>query len=68
MSDTVAVALYYAEGSADPVGAAAMPHYLTRMLEVYVKEGDTWKVRTTHASPLTGGAGWTLTTPNDDSR
>ncbi len=59
-----AVAMYYAEGSYHPKGNAKVDHYLTRVTEVYVKEGGKWKVRASHYSPLTGGSGTSQTSVN----
>ena len=52
-----AVAHYYSEGSLQPEGSALVSHYLTRVTQVFVKEDGEWKVRSTHWSPLQGGAG-----------
>lgn len=52
-----AVAHYYAEGSMKPKGSPAVSHYLTRVTQVFVKEGGKWKVRSSHWSPITGGSG-----------
>ena len=52
-----AVAMYYSEGSMHPTGSSPVAHYLTRVTEVYVKEGGKWKVRAAHYSPVTGGGG-----------
>jgi hypothetical protein len=56
-----AVAQYYSEGSMKPKGSPAVPHYLTRVTEVYVKEGGKWKVRAAHWSAITGGSGTSQT-------
>ena len=56
-----AVAHYYAEGSLSPAGAAPVGHYLTRVTQVFVKEDGAWKIRSSHWSPITGGAGTTQT-------
>jgi hypothetical protein len=56
-----AVAQYYSEGSMKPKGSPAVPHYLTRVTEVYVKEGGKWKVRAAHWSAVTGGSGTSQT-------
>lgn len=56
-----AVAQYYSEGSMKPIGSPAVPHYLTRVTEVYVKEGGKWKVRAAHWSAVSGGSGTTQT-------
>lgn len=52
-----AVAMYYVEGSFQVKGSAAVDHYMTRALEVYVKEDGKWVVRAAHWSPILGGAG-----------
>ena len=57
LSDDAAVALYYAEGSMQPKGRAVVPRYLTRVMEVYVREDGVWKARAGHWSPLLGGGG-----------
>ena len=56
-----AVATYYAEGSLQAKGAAAVSHYLTRVTLVFVKENGEWKRRAAHWSPIVGGAGTTQT-------
>lgn len=53
----VALAMYYFEGSMKPAGYPLVSHYLTRVSEVYVKEGDSWKRRAAHWSAITGGGG-----------
>lgn len=57
-----AVAHYYAEGSLKPKGSPAVGHYLTRVTQVFVKEGGKWKLRSSHWSPIVGGSGTTQTT------
>ncbi len=57
-----AVALYYSEGMIRPKGSAAVNHYLTRVTQVFVKEDGKWKIRSSHWSPITGGAGTSQTT------
>jgi hypothetical protein len=57
LADDAAVALYYAEGSMQPKGRALVPRYLTRVMEVYVREDGAWKARAGHWSPLQGGGG-----------
>ena len=52
-----AVAMYYSEGAYDQVGSEAVPHYMTRITEVYVKEDGKWKVRAAHYSPIAAGSG-----------
>ena len=57
-----AVATYYAEGSLQAKGAAAVSNYLTRVTLVFVKERrGEWKRRAAHWSPIVGGAGTTQT-------
>ena len=56
-----AVALYYSEGMMQPKGSAAVSNYLTRVTQVFVKEDGEWKVRSSHWSAVTGGAGTTQT-------
>ena len=57
-----AVAHYYSEGSLKPKGSAAVNHYLTRVSQVLVKEDGKWKIRSSHWSPVAGGAGTSQTT------
>ena len=52
-----AVAMYYSEGSFQVKGMAPVDHYMTRVLEVYVKEDGQWVVRAAHWSPIAGGSG-----------
>jgi len=49
--------LFYAEGSLHPRGGALVGRYLTRVTQVFVKEEGRWRIRSSHWSPLTGGAG-----------
>lgn len=62
----VAVAMYYSEGSFKPKGYPAVDHYLTRVTQVFVKEGGKWKVRASHWSPVTGGSGTSQTSEMDE--
>jgi len=55
--EKAAVALFYAEGSLHPKGGAFVGRYLTRVTQVFVKEDGQWRIRSSHWSPLTGGAG-----------
>jgi hypothetical protein len=55
--DQAAVAVFYAEGSLHPKGGAFVGRYLTRVTQVFVKEDGQWRIRSSHWSPLTGGAG-----------
>jgi SnoaL-like domain len=57
-----AVAHYYSEGSLKPKGSPAVSHYLTRVTQVFVKEGGRWKIRSSHWSAVTGGSGTTQAT------
>ncbi len=52
-----AVAMYYSEGSMTPKGGKTVDHYMTRVLQVYVKENGKWVVRAAHWSPIAAGAG-----------
>ena len=56
-----AVATYYAEGSLQAKGGSPVSNYLTRVTIVFAKEGDAWKRRAAHWSPIIGGAGTTQT-------
>lgn len=59
-----AAAFYYSEGSLKPKGRDAVGHYLTRVMEVYVKEDGKWKLRGAHWSPIRGGSGTSQTSVN----
>ena len=52
-----AVAMYYSEGSMTPKGSPAVPHYMTRVSEVFIKEKGKWVMKTAHYSPISGGSG-----------
>ncbi|MGB5211690.1 MAG: hypothetical protein WBN31_12145 [Gammaproteobacteria bacterium] len=52
-----AVAMYYSEGSFHENGSEPVAHYMTRITEVYVKEGGKWVVRAAHYSPIAAGSG-----------
>jgi hypothetical protein len=56
-----AVAMYYVEGNVQHKGSENNSNYLTRVMQVYVKEEDGWKIRAAHWSPLVGGKGTTET-------
>ena len=58
---TTAVAMYYVEGNVQHKGSVNNANYLTRVMQVYVKEEGGWKIRAAHWSPLTGGKGTTET-------
>jgi len=61
LADGIAVAMYYSEGSMQPKNSEAVRHYMTRVTQVFVKEGDSWKVRAAHWSPIAGGSGTSQT-------
>jgi len=52
-----AVAMYYSEGSFQETGRKTVSHYMTRVTDVYVKEGGKWKIRAAHYSPIAAGQG-----------
>lgn len=54
-----AVATYYSEGSMQVKGGPRVSHYMTRVMQVYVKEDGEWKVRAAHWSPIGAGSGTT---------
>lgn len=56
-----AVAMYYSEGSFQVKGKPAVGHYMTRVMEVYVKEDGKWKIRASHWSPIASGSGTSQT-------
>ncbi len=56
-----AVAMYYSEGSMHMKGGRSVDHYMTRTLEVYVREDGEWVVRASHWSPVAAGAGTSQT-------
>ena len=58
---STAVAMYYAEGNVQHKGSEHNSNYLTRVMQVFVKEEGGWKIRAAHWSPLTGGKGTTET-------
>ena len=60
-----AVAMYYSEGSIDRKNSAAVPNYLTRATQVFVKEDGKWKLRAAHWSPIASGAGTSQTSVVD---
>lgn len=61
-----AVAMYYSEGSMQPKGAAPVPHYFTRVTQVFVKEDGEWKIRASHWSPVSGGSGTSQTAVEEE--
>lgn len=52
-----AVAMYYSEGSMKRKDGKAVDHYMTRVMQAWVKEDGEWKVRAAHWSPVAAGAG-----------
>lgn len=52
-----AVAMYYSEGGMQVKGGDPVGHYMTRVMQVWVKEDGAWVVRAAHWSPIAGGAG-----------
>ena len=65
VNSETAIALYYVEGDYHQKQSENNPKYLTRVMQVYVKEESGWKIRAAHWSPLTGGKGTTETAAND---
>ena len=57
LSETSAVALYYAEGSLKVKDGPAIPRFMARATEIYVKEGENWLIRSTHWSTVSNGQG-----------
>lgn len=57
-----AVAMYYSEGSFQVEGGPKIDHYMTRVMQVFVKEDGRWKVRAAHWSPIAGGSGTSQST------
>ena len=54
-----AVAYYYSEGSIKPNNSEAVSVYRTRVSQTFVKENGSWKIRSSHWSPMQGGSGTT---------
>lgn len=54
-----AVAMYYSEGSMQVKGGPLVSHYMTRVMQVFVKEDGEWKLRAAHWSPVATGSGTT---------
>lgn len=44
-----------------PKGSSPVDHYMTRVLEVYVKEDGKWVSVAAHWSPIAAGAGTSQT-------
>lgn len=61
-----AVAHYYSQGTMKPKGAPNVPNYFTRATQVFVKEGDAWKVRSSHWSAVLGGSGTSQTSLQEE--
>ena len=61
VSAKTAIALYYIEGNYQQKESGNNANYLTRVMQVFVKEEGGWKIRAGHWSPLTGGKGTTET-------
>ena len=61
VNSETAIALYYVEGNYHQKESENNSKYLTRVMQVYVKEESAWKIRAAHWSPLTGGKGTTET-------
>jgi hypothetical protein len=57
LSEDVAMAQFYVEGSYQQTGEAPVNNYFTRATQVFVKENGEWKVRAAHFSPVVGGSG-----------
>jgi hypothetical protein len=57
VEDQAAVAMYYSEGSFQETGQKPVSHYMTRVTDVFVKEGGKWKIRAAHYSPVAAGQG-----------
>ena len=57
LSEDVAMAQFYVEGSYQETGAPPVDHYFTRATQIFVKENGEWKVRGAHWSPVRGGTG-----------
>ena len=57
VSAKTAIALYYIEGNYQQKESGNNANYLTRVMQVFVKEEGGWKIRAAHWSPLTGGKG-----------
>ena len=61
-----AVANYYSQGSMKPKGAPRVSNYFTRATQVLVKEGGSWKIRSSHWSAVLGGSGTTQTSLQEE--
>jgi len=55
LSDTVILARYYLEGQIEFADGTREANYRTRVTHIWVKEGDEWKSRSWHFSPLHNG-------------
>jgi len=56
-----AVAHFYSEGAFQPKGFAGVSHYMTRVSQVFVREGGKWVIRSSHWSPVAAGSGTSQT-------
>ena len=61
-----AVAHFYAQGSMKVKDGQRVPNYFTRAMQVFVKEGGEWKIRSSHWSPVLAGSGTSQTSLQDD--
>ncbi|MYB40575.1 hypothetical protein F4X86_04930 [Candidatus Saccharibacteria bacterium] len=59
LADDAVAAMYYLSGNAKITGGPSITNYAARVTEVFIKEGDSWKGRIGHWSPLFGQAGLT---------
>ena len=62
----IAVAHYYAQGSMKVKGGQRVPNYFVRAMQVFVKEGREWKIRSSHWSPVLSGSGTSQTSLQDE--
>ncbi len=61
-----AVAHFYAQGSMKPKGAPRVGNYFTRATQVFVKADGEWRIRSSHWSPVLGGAGTSQTSLQEE--
>ncbi len=57
LSEDVAMAQFFVEGSYKETGKPPVENYFTRATQVFVRENGEWKVRAAHWSPVVGGTG-----------
>ncbi len=55
LAETVILTRYYLEGPITFTNGTRQPNYRTRVTHIWVKEGDGWKTRSWHFSPLHNG-------------